>query len=153
VDGLTRGFRHAIAAFAAASLLGGCAGVRSARESVSGWLGGSEPTPRARYVGVSRARLYREADASSEVVGELAQREGVLAYRVDGEFEWVRSEATGRSGWVRASQLVDDLPRAPEPVAAPPQPAAGSEPAPAAEPPPPEPGPPAEPERSVFDPF
>ena len=149
---LTGPARRALAACAVASILAGCASVRSARDSVSGWVGTQEPTPRARYVGVSRARLYQEADPSSDPVGELALREGVLAYRVDGDFEWVRSESSGRSGWVRSNQLVDELPRAPEPVAAPAQPRPEIEPGPA-EPPSAEPEPTAEPERSIFDPF
>jgi hypothetical protein len=131
---------------------------------VKGWFG-AEAKPRACYAGVSRARLYHEPDASSLVVGELRLYEGVLAYRDEDGFTGVRSEQSGRSGWVRSSQLTSDLPRARKPVAAPPSPPASAqaqppppataEPEPADEPPPePEPAPrEPEPEKSVFDPY
>lgn len=147
------GVRGAALALAASTLLG-CGTVRGAQEVVTGWLGRSEP-PRAYYAGAARARLYRDPDTSSEVVGELALHEGVLAYRVDDGFTWVRAEQSGRAGWVRSDQLIDTLPRARTPAASAPRPpASGEAPAPPAEPPPEEPeGPAPEPERSVFDPY
>jgi len=159
------GVRAAALALAALTLLG-CGTLRQAQDAVQGWFGRSEP-PRAYYAGAARAKLYQEPDASSPVVGELALHEGVLGYRVDGGFTYVRAEQSGRSGWVRSEQLIDTLPRArkPAPAAAPQKPASSEAPTPPAEAtpteteaPPPEvpeepevPGP--EPERSVFDPY
>lgn len=146
----------------------GCAAAGSMRKTVSGWLG-SEATPHAYYAAVARAKLHREPEASSEVVGELALHEGVLSYRVEDGFAYVRAERSGRSGWVRTTELVEQLPPARKPVG---QPARGVEPAkggetvpggapspagtapeaeaePEDEPAPPEPSP----EKSIFDPY
>ena len=112
--GATR--RAAVAIALAAALLVGCAAAGSLKRTVQGWLGGEAP-PRAHYVGVARARLYREPEASSEVVGELALHEGVLSYRVENGFAYVKAEKSGRTGWVDARALVDQLPPARKPAA------------------------------------
>jgi hypothetical protein len=147
-----------IAVALGSALLVGCAAGRSIQQTVSGWLG-KEATPRAHYVGVARARLHREPEASSEVVGELALHEGVLSYRLENGFAYVRAERSGRSGWMRASDLIDQLPPPrPRPAAvetspAPEPEAPSAEAAPPAEPPAePEPAP-EPPEKSVFDPY
>lgn len=162
--GASIGAARSAALLLVACLLTGCAGARSVKETVSGWFGMSETTPRAYYVGSARARLHREPDGSSEVVGTLGLHEGVLAYRVDRDFTYVRSERTGRSGWLRTAELIDQLPpaqkapRAGEAAAKPAEPPAPQEataepePEPAAEPEPAtEPAP--TPEKSVFDPY
>ena len=132
-------------------MLLGCASMQSMKQTVSGWFGAAPP-PRAYYSGVARAKLRREPEASSEVVGELALHEGVLAYQSDDGFVFVRAEKGGRSGWVRSSELIGQLP---------PERKATSEPQKAATPPEPEAPPPAsepepepqQPEKSVFDPY
>lgn len=167
--------RAATAAALGAALLLGCAGARSVQQTVSGWLG-SEPRPHAYYAGVARAKLHREPQAASTVVGELALHEGVLSYRVEDGFAYVESQTSGRSGWVRQNQLIEQLPatarRSAEPARAPapaepepeapspapaaeeqevPEPAVSPEPEPAAEPTPAPQGP--SDEESVFDPY
>ena len=155
-------------------MLSGCAVVRSAEETVSGWFGSAdgqaEPSgqvaqkPQARYSAAAGVALYRNPDESSEVVGKLALYEGVLSYRVEGGFAYVTSEKSGRSGWVRERQLIERLPVTKKPVAEPPPPAAEQpstqeepsaqeEPRAESEPPAPE-EPPAKPrEKSIFDPY
>lgn len=160
VSSTGRAMGVAMAVALGSALLLGCAAGRSMRETVSGWLG-KEPTPRAHYVGVARARLHREPEASSEVVAELALHEGVLSYRVEDGFAYVRAERSGRSGWVRASDLIDQLPpprpkpAAAETSAAPEPEAPSAEAAPPAEPPaePEVESEPEAPEKSVFDPY
>lgn len=156
----------ALAAIAlGALLLTGCATARSLQETVIGWFA-AEPKPRALYSRVSGAELHHEADAASEVVGRLALHEGVLAYRVSGDFTYVRGEASKSSGWVKSAELIEQVPRArqPSPVpaqAAAPQPevapTAPVETEPAQPEPPAEPEEPAQPEpsheKSVFDPY
>jgi hypothetical protein len=148
--------RGALLALAFA-LLGGCESARGLGRSVHGWLG-AEPPPRAHYVGVAGAKLHREPDAASDVVGTLRLHEGVLAYRAENGFAWVRAESDGREGWVSARALIDELPRAREPARAQPRPQSRTEMQPVE----PEPESPAEapapereqpPEKSVFDPF
>lgn len=153
-------FGRAVALALVVFLVPGCAATRSATRTVGGWLGIVESAPpRAYYAGVARAKLYREADASSDVVGEVARYEGVLCYEVEGAFCHVKVDRTGAAGWMRREDLIDRPPQAaqPKPVAAPPaaapaetaaEPAAEPEPAPES----PEP-PPAPPEKSVFDPY
>ena len=147
-----------------APLLVGCAATRSVPQTISGWFGTREAPPRAYYVATARAKLYREPEASSEVVGQLERSEGVLAYRVENGFAWVRAEPSGRAGWVRTTDLADQPPkarapsRAPAPATAPTtdSPAGAQAPAeaePEAPPPEPEPEPPAPPDKSVFDPY
>jgi hypothetical protein len=143
-------FARLLLAVTALSLVG-CASTRSLQQTVAGWFG-AEPKPRACYAGVARAKLRREPEASSEIVGELALHEGVLAYQSDDGFVFVRAEKGGRSGWVRSSELIGQLP-AERKVTSEPQKAATP---PEAEAPPPtsEPEPePQQPEKSVFDPY
>jgi hypothetical protein len=168
MTGRIRAARSAAVLLAAlAPLLVGCAATKSATETVSGWFGAKEAPPRAYYVTAARAKLYREPEASSEVVGQLSRSEGVLSYRVQNGFAWVRAEPSGLSGWVRTTDLADQPPkaRAPSRAAAhptdspagaqapaePPTPAE-AEPEPPA-PPEPEPEPPTPPDKSVFDPY
>jgi hypothetical protein len=167
MTGRIRAALFAAVLLALAPLLVGCAATRSATQTVSGWLGSEEPPPRAYYVAAARAKLYSEPEASSEVVGQLERSQGVLAYRVENGFTWVRAEPSGRSGWVRTTDLADQPPGARKPAraAAPPadspagaqapaEPATPSEAEPEPAPPPEaEPEPPAPPDKSVFDPY
>ncbi len=139
----------------AATLIVGCA---TGRKTEGGWLGIGASAPRAYYVGVARAKLYRAPDVSSEVVGELAMHDGVLRYEVKGEFSYVKAEQGGRSGWLQSAKLIDDLPRqttrAEKPASAAPvsAPDAG-EPTEKPEGETTEPEAPHPPEKSVFDPY
>lgn len=143
-----------IAMFGLGLVLSGCA--------ASGWFAASDAPstdrPKARYSAAAGVALHRAPDASSEVVGTLALHEGVLRYQQDGEFAYVTSDKTGRSGWVRERELIERLP-APKKTAAAPAPApAAAEPSETVEPAeaeePTEPAPPPAPrEKSVFDPY
>jgi len=131
----------------AATLIVGCA---TLTKTAGGWLGNGASAPRAYYVGVARAKLYRAPDVSSEVVGELALHDGVLRYEVEGEFSYVKAEQGGRSGWLQSAKLIDDLPRASQtPVSAP----DAAEPTEKPESETTEPEAPHPPEKSVFDPY
>ena len=147
-------------------MLSGCAVVRSAEETVSGWFGSADgqsgqvaQKPQARYSAAAGVALYRNPDESSEVVGKLALYEGVLSYRIEGGFAYVTSEKSGRSGWVRERQLIERLPVTKKPVAEPPPPPAAEQPSAQEEPPaesepPATEEPPAKPrEKSIFDPY
>jgi hypothetical protein len=168
LSAMTGRIRVAISAavlLALAPLLAGCAATRSVTQTVSGWFGTKEAPPRAYYVTAARAKLYREPEASSEAVGQLERSMGVLAYRAENGFTWVRAEPSGRSGWVRTTDLGDQPPKPREPARAagpptgspsPEEAQAPAEPTPPAEAepePPPEPEPPAPPDKSVFDPY
>lgn len=150
----------AVAWVLAATLVVGCATGRSLTHTVGGWLGLGATPPRAYYVGVARAKLYRAPDASAAVVGELALHEGVLRSEVEGDFAYVRAEQSGLSGWVRSANLIDELPRANRPSPAKTPASAETAPAPASAEPTAtpesestEPEPPEPPEKSVFDPY
>jgi hypothetical protein len=170
-----------VAALLGALLLAGCATGRSAQDTASGWFdrvtgktSAAEAEPRASYAAVARLKLYREPDASSAVVGELALHEGVLRYQDDRGFAYVKARKSGLEGWVREGQLSERLPSTSKPaakassqspaqtpgVSAAPSDSAPTEASPTpptdapneAAPPDPNPDPQA-PERSIFDPY
>ena len=139
----------------AGSLLLGCAAGRSVQQTVTGWFGSTDASerPQARYAGAAGVSLYREPKASAELVGVLGLYEGVLRYRVEDGFAYVKSEKSGRSGWVRDRDLIERLPVAKKKALTDPPsesreaPAVQDEPA-ELEAPPDEP-----PEKSIFDPY
>jgi hypothetical protein len=137
------------------ALLLACVGLALA---LSGCMAlGMRPTPAerpsARYSAAAGVALHRSPNAASEVVGTLALHEGVLRYQIEGDYAYVTSEKSGRSGWVRERDLIERLPAPKKTAAAPaepePEPEPATEPAPATEPEPP----PAPREKSVFDPY
>lgn len=155
-----------LAALLAALLLAGCATGRSAQNTSSGWFdrvtGKAAPEPSPYYAGAARTKLYREPDAASAIVGELALHEAVLRYQDDRGFAFVKARKREVEGWVRVGQLIARLPRASKPPsvgAAPGEPAAAdaspsvpSETPTEVEPPAPD-AEPDGPERSIFDPY
>ena len=139
----------------AGSLLLGCAAGRSVQQTVTGWFDSTEASgrPQARYAGAAGVSLYREPKASAEVVGRLGFHEGVLSYQVEDGFAYVKSEKSGRAGWVRERDLIERLPVAKKKpvVEAPGEPP--EEPAAQDEPTEPDDSPVTPPEKSIFDPY
>jgi len=112
---------HAVAAIAAAVILGGCASVR---QTVSGWFGEASPTAtpvatsvateqgQVYYAGVDGLTVYESASGSSKVVGRLALYEKVTRSRLDRGYAYVTAAKSGLEGWVDNAKLIWRIPSA-----------------------------------------
>jgi len=136
-------------------LLLGCAAGRSVQQTVTGWFGSTDESerPQARYAGTAGVSLYREPKVSAEVVGALGLYEGVLRYRIEDGFAYVKSEKSGRSGWVRDRDLIERLPVAKKKAITQPPSESAEEPVVQDEPAEPSATPDEPPEKSIFDPY
>ena len=119
-----------IAIAALGLMLSGCAAVRDRQTASGSGAGPRVVKPQMRYSAAAGVALHRNADAASEIVGELELHESVLRYKRKAGFAYVTSQQSGLAGWVREKELIESLPaQAPD----------------TPEPPPPD--------KSIFDPY
>lgn len=91
----------------AATLATGCAGGKMFGGSSGA---GSKSGAQTFYAGVERLKVYKEAGASSKVLGELSLHQKVTRSKIESGYAYIKTDNGKLQGWVLNARLLWRLP-------------------------------------------